>query len=116
MSKSWITLMVIAIITMFVVIGFEFYQSLSGANSEFERRVINLDIRSDLGTDVLDGVSLLESGLVVQDEELDEDFVPTPTPEGGDDIFGDPVEDLRGEGFTDFSEGTTPPPDDVNQP
>ncbi|KXK26903.1 MAG: hypothetical protein TR69_WS6001000926 [candidate division WS6 bacterium OLB20] len=90
MSKSWITLIAVAIVTMFGIIGFEFYQSLSGANAEFEKRITNLDIRSDLGTDVLESVRILRNGLIIRDEQLDQDFVPTPTPAGGDDIFNDP--------------------------
>lgn len=112
MSKSWILLIVILIVTMFAVIGFEFYQSISGANSEFEKHVINLDIRSDLGTDVLDAIAILEPGLVIQDSQLDEGFplfeeddeeIPTDT-----DIFGEPVEDLRQGEVIDFSSPEAP--------
>ncbi|KXK08945.1 MAG: hypothetical protein QY330_02990 [Candidatus Dojkabacteria bacterium] len=74
MSKSWILLIVIAVITMLVVGGFEFYQSISGTNIEFQKRVVNLQISSSLGTDVLDSVRVLDQGFFVRDGELDDNF------------------------------------------
>jgi hypothetical protein len=78
MSKSWIVLIVIAIITMLAIIGFEFYQSVSGANVQFTPKYETTDIAPDLGRKELLYLEQLETSVEVRDETLNRDVTPTP--------------------------------------
>jgi len=68
MNKNWLTLIVIAIITTIIYMGYQFYFSLSGANITFDKTIE--PIEPDLGRNVLDAVMELDSGMPVRDEAL----------------------------------------------
>lgn len=78
MNKSWIFIIVIAIVSMLAIIGFEFYMSVSGGNSEFVKQIQDEPINPDLGVNKLDFISSLEDNILVVDESLDQ-VLPTVT-------------------------------------
>ena len=68
MNKNWLTLVVIALITILAVIGYEFYNSITGGNTDFNKTVT--PINSDLGVSTLDAVKKLDLDAPVRDEAL----------------------------------------------
>lgn len=85
MSKSWIVLAVIALVTVLGVIAFEFYQSINGSNVEFVPKVQVGDVSPDLGSNELKYVSSLRSLMLVDDATLNNlpvSVTPTPSVSG----------------------------------
>ncbi|MFQ5492960.1 MAG: hypothetical protein ACE5DX_02250 [Candidatus Dojkabacteria bacterium] len=83
MNRSWIALIVIAVVTMLGIIGYEFFQSLSGANVEFRRGIQTTELPADLGTKQLGFVGFLEESVLVKDAELEGETTEQLTlPEG----------------------------------
>jgi len=69
MNKNWLTLIIIAAITLLAYVGYTFYMSISGENVSFGKTVQS--ISSDLGSTVLDKINELDKNAPVRDEALD---------------------------------------------
>lgn len=69
MNKNWLTLVIIAVITIIGIIVYQFYNSISGANADFNKSVTS--INSDLGMTTLNAVKKLDENVPVRDEALD---------------------------------------------
>lgn len=69
MNKNWLALVIVAVITLVIYVGYQFYISLSGENSGFGKSVNAIE--SDLGADVLDAIKKLDQEAPVRDEALD---------------------------------------------
>jgi len=54
---------------LLVVVGYQFYMSLSGETSGFSKTVIQIE--NDLGQNVLDAIKILDKNTPIRDEALD---------------------------------------------
>jgi hypothetical protein len=79
MNKSWIALIVVAVITMLAVMGFEFYNSFSGSNVDFTPKFTDTSIPNDLGTKQLKFIDSLSQVITITDSQLNPVVAPTPT-------------------------------------
>lgn len=70
MNKTWISLIVIALLSLLTIVGYEFYRSISGASSDFVK-VVTINVEPDLGTAQLDAVEILNENVMVDDESLE---------------------------------------------
>jgi hypothetical protein len=68
MNKNWLTLIIIAIITLLSVIGYQFYISITGQNTGFSKTV--MPINPDLGTSTLNAIQTLDLSAPVRNEAL----------------------------------------------
>ena len=69
MNRPWITLVVIGVITLVIIAGYEFINSLSGGNLDFNKQVS--PIENDLGQNQLLFLSGLKNNVLVEDKTLD---------------------------------------------
>jgi predicted negative regulator of RcsB-dependent stress response len=69
MSKSWIALIVIAILSMLAMVGYDFYNSLSGNNIGFSKQV--QQITPDLGQKQLQVLDTMDQKVLVKNADLD---------------------------------------------
>ncbi|MEI7578639.1 MAG: hypothetical protein WCJ58_01210 [bacterium] len=70
MNKTWITLIAMAIITVLIMIGYEFFLSFTGQKSKFTKPPIN-QINPDLGIQELNYIKSLEGNVIRKNEQLD---------------------------------------------
>lgn len=71
MNKTWITLIIVAVVTILAIVGYNFYRSISGDNLEFTKAVAGTPISPDLGTEQLEYLTVLQENVEVQSEDLD---------------------------------------------
>lgn len=71
MNPTWTKLIVLALITLLAVIGYEFYLSVTGSNQSFDK-TIPVIVKSDLGTKQLDALQNSSSYILVPNTELDD--------------------------------------------
>ncbi|HLD03145.1 MAG TPA: hypothetical protein VJC17_00030 [Candidatus Dojkabacteria bacterium] len=69
MNRSWITLVVVAVVTLIIIAGYEFVNSLTGANLDFSKQVS--PIENDLGTQELIFLKGIKDNIQTPDENLD---------------------------------------------
>ena len=69
MNKNWFTLVIISVITLLIVIGYQFYISINGGNTGFGKTIS--PIESDLGQSVLDAIKELDKNAPIRNEALD---------------------------------------------
>jgi len=70
MNKTWIALIIVAIFSTFVVVGYNFYLSVTGQNNKFVRPPQSR-IEPDLGVKQLIYIKSLEDNVLVVDDTLD---------------------------------------------
>jgi len=69
MNRSWITLVIVAVFTLLIIAGYEFVNSLTGANLDFSKEVN--PIENDLGTQELMFLKEIKANVQIPDENLD---------------------------------------------
>lgn len=69
MSKSWIILIGIAILTLLAMIGYDFYNSISGNNVGFTKQVAQ--INPDLGEKQLQLLGTMDQKVLIKNSDLD---------------------------------------------
>lgn len=68
MSKSWITLIIIMLVSLVLITGYQMYQSLTGQN---KTRVYNVEtISPNLGNDVLDFLETKEGEMLKYQDQI----------------------------------------------
>ncbi len=70
MNRSWTLFLIIAILLMLVVTGYEFYYSISGANVTFNKTVSSINPK--LGTEKIETFTSGSEYMIVKDSDLDE--------------------------------------------
>ena len=70
MNKTWITLIVVAVVSTLVVVGYNFYLSITGQNNQFVRPT-KPNIEPNIGVEQLTYIKSLESYVLVGNDELD---------------------------------------------
>ena len=68
MNKNWLSLIIVAVVTLVGMIGYEFYISINGGNTDFSKTVTAID--PDLGVTTLNAVKKLDLTAPVRDEAL----------------------------------------------
>lgn len=68
MTKSWVIIIIIAVISILAVVGYDFYNSISGNNLSFNKEV--KQIAPDLGTKQLQVLDTMNVNILVKNEEL----------------------------------------------
>lgn len=71
MNKTWLTLIVLALFTLLVVIGYEFYLSVSGSNKQFDK-TSPVKVNQDLGRIPLTRLDELQENILITNQELDQ--------------------------------------------
>lgn len=70
MNKTWITLIVMAMVTILLIVGYQFYISFSGQNVDFTKTLGSEKVSPNLGVTELEFLDTLEENVVVDDNEL----------------------------------------------
>lgn len=66
MDKTWQYLVAFAFVILAIYAGFEIYNSISGGNVEFNKKVTPID--NNLGVDVLDHIQITQERLTYKGE------------------------------------------------
>jgi len=69
MNKNWLILAITALMSVLGYVGYQFYVSLTMDTNGFNKTVI--PIESDLGTDTLNKITILDKSIPVRNESLD---------------------------------------------
>jgi len=68
MNKTWLNMIIIAVITLALYVAYQFYVSVNGGNLSFNRNVSS--ISPDLGSEVLENMSTLEPNAPIHNDAL----------------------------------------------